>query len=54
MRSMQDTIQVGIVNSSAIFLNITECNEILTLISLSLAIIYTIVKFTKIGKRHQS
>ena len=47
MKSMQDTIQVGIVNSTAIAFNITQCNELLTLISLTLAIIYTIVKFTK-------
>lgn len=51
MKSMQDTIQVGIVNSSAIFLNLTNCNEILTFVSLVLAIIYTIVKFTKLGKK---
>tara|TARA_R110000824_G_scaffold388083_3_gene583526 strand:+ start:265 stop:420 length:156 start_codon:yes stop_codon:yes gene_type:complete len=48
---VKDSLQVAIANSSAIALNLTNCNEFLTFISLSLAIIYTIVKFTKIGKR---
>jgi len=47
MKEVQDTIQVGIVNSSAIFLNVTNCNEILTFVSLVLAISYTIYKFVK-------
>jgi len=50
MKEVQDTIQVGIVNSSAIFLNVTNCNEILTFVSLVLAISYTIYKFVKFEK----
>ena len=47
---MQDSVQVAVANSSAILLNLTNCNELLTFVSLCLAIIYTIVKFTRIGK----
>ena len=45
MTDLKDTIQVGIANGSAIGFSITECNEYLTLISLILAITYTIYKF---------
>jgi hypothetical protein len=51
MKSIQDTLQVGVANSSAIALNLTQCNELLTFVSLSLAIIYTIYKFSRIGKK---
>ena len=44
---MKDSIQVAAVNSAAVGLNLTDCNEVLTMISLSLAIIYTIYKFIK-------
>ena len=50
MKEVQDTLQVGIVNSSAIALNITQCNEILTFVSLCLAIIFTVYKFLKLKK----
>jgi len=45
MKELKDTIQVGIANGSAIGFSITDCNEILTLISLTLAIAYTLYKF---------
>ena len=45
MTEIKDTIQVGIANSSAIALNLTQCNEILTFVSLTLAIVFTIYKF---------
>ena len=51
MKSMQDTIQVAVANSSAIALNLTQCNEMLTFVSLTLAIVYTIYKFSRIGKK---
>ena len=51
MKSVQDTIQVGIANSTAIAFSITECNEILTFISLILAISFTIYKFATYEKR---
>jgi len=51
MKSVQDTIQVGIANSTAIAFSITECNELLTFISLILAISFTIYKFATYEKR---
>jgi len=47
MKEVQDTIQVGVANGSAIAFSITECNEILTLVSLTLAISFTVYKFVK-------
>ena len=40
-----DTIQVGIANGSAIGVSLVEANEILTFVSLLLAIAFTIYKF---------
>ena len=50
MNDLKDTVQVGIANGSAIGFSITDCNEYLTLISLILAIAYTIYKFIKFDK----
>ena len=50
MTEIKDTVQVGLANTSAIALNLTECNEILSFIALVLSIAYTIFKFTKFGK----
>ena len=50
MTDLRDTLQVGIANASAIGFSITDCNEILTLVSLLLAIAYTIYKFIKFEK----
>ena len=50
MTEIKDTIQVGIANGSAIGFSITNCNEILTLVSLALAIVFTIYKFMKFNK----
>ena len=50
MTELKDTIQVGIANGSAIGFSITNCNEILTLVSLVLAIVFTIYKFMKFNK----
>ena len=50
MKEVQDTIQVGIVNSTAIGFSITQCNEILTFVSLIMAIGFTIYKFVKFEK----
>ncbi len=52
MTDLKDTIQVGIANGSAIGFSITECNEYLTLISLILAITYTIYKFIRFEKKN--
>jgi hypothetical protein len=51
MREIQDTLQVGIANGSAIALSITECNAFLTFASLILAIAFTIYKFVKFKKK---
>jgi|TARA_R110002073_G_scaffold171130_1_gene328101 hypothetical protein len=51
MTDLRDTIQVGIANGSAIGFSITDCNEILTLVSLCLAIGFTIYKFMKFNPR---
>ena len=50
MTDLKDTIQVGLANSSAIALNLTQCNELLTFISLALAIAFTVYKFMKFKK----
>ena len=50
MTKVQDTIQVVTANSTAIAFSITECNEILTFVSLCLAISFTIYKFVKYNK----
>ena len=48
---MKDTTQVIVANGAATGLTMTECNQILTLISISLAIIFTIYKFYKLSKK---
>ena len=50
MNDLKDTIHVGIANGSAIGFSITDCNEVLTLVSLVLAIAFTIYKFVKFDK----
>ena len=45
MTHLKDTIQVAIANGSAIGFSITNCNDILTFVSLTLAIVFTIYKF---------
>jgi len=47
MKEVQDTIQVGIANSTAIGISLVEANEILTFVSLALAIGFTVYKFIK-------
>ena len=49
-----DSIQVITANGSAIGLNITSCNEVLTFISLLLAIAFTIYKFTTNAKKEKN
>ena len=52
MTEVKDTIQVGVANTSAIAFSITDCNKILTLVSLILAISFTIYKFFKYEKNN--
>ena len=53
MTEVKDTVQVGLANASAIGFSITDCNEILTLVSLTLAISFTIYKFIQFEKSKQ-
>ena len=48
--NMKDTAGVLIANGGVIGLSIGDCNEILLLISTSLAIVFTIYKFIKLKK----
>lgn len=49
---MKDTTQVILANGGASSLTmIDSCNQILTMVSISLAIIFTIYKFYKLSKK---
>ena len=48
---MQDSIQVGLANSTAIAISVGQINQALTLVSLILAITFTIYKFIKFDKK---
>jgi uncharacterized membrane protein len=50
MTEIKDTLQVGIANGSAIGFSLANANEFLTLISLLLAIVFTLYKFIKYEK----
>ena len=50
MTDLKDTIQVGVANGSAIGVSLVEANELLTFVSLILAIGFTIYKFVKFRK----
>jgi hypothetical protein len=43
-KSLKDTTEIIVMNSAAIGFSITECNEILTLVSLILAITVSLYK----------
>ena len=45
MKEIQDSAQVALANGSAIGISLVEANEILTFVSLLLAIAFTIYKF---------
>ena len=51
MNEIKDTAHVGLANVSAIGVSIAQVNEILTFVSLILAITFTIYKFTKFNAR---
>ena len=48
---MRDTIEVAAANGGALGLTLTQCNEVLQLVSLTLAIAFTIYKFIKSKKK---
>ena len=51
MKEIQDTAQVALANGTAIGISLVEVNEILTLISLSLAIAFSVYKFIMYEKK---
>ena len=48
---MKDTTQVLLANGGASALTLSDANQILTLISISLAILFAIYKFYKLSKK---
>jgi len=46
-KDLKDTVEVLALNAGALGLTLTECNELLQMISLLLAISYTAYKFLK-------
>jgi molybdopterin-binding protein len=48
--TIEDTIQVGMANAGAIGISLASVNEVLTTISLLIAIGFSIYKFTKTKK----
>ena len=48
---MKDSIQVVVANGGASALTMTQCNELLTMVSISLAIAFTIYKFYKLKNK---
>ena len=51
MKEIQDTAQVALANGTAIGISLVEVNEILTFISLTLAIGFSIYKFVRYEKK---
>tara|TARA_R110000751_G_scaffold149537_1_gene254526 strand:- start:917 stop:1075 length:159 start_codon:yes stop_codon:yes gene_type:complete len=50
-KELKDTVEVIVANGGALGLTLTQCNEILQFISLSMAIGFTIYKFMKKNKK---
>lgn len=48
--TIEDTIQVGVANAGAISISLAEINEVLTTVSLIIAISFSIYKFLKTKK----
>lgn len=48
---MRDTVEVVAANGGALTLTLTQCNELLQFVSLSLAIAFTLYKFLKARKK---
>ncbi len=48
--TIEDTIQVGMANAGAIGISLAQVNEVLTTVSLIIAIGFSIYKFTKTNK----
>lgn len=51
MKGVNDTIQVVIANTAGIGISLSNMNEILTFVSLSIAIVFTIYKYFKIKNK---
>tara|TARA_R100000541_G_scaffold39047_1_gene46857 strand:+ start:497 stop:664 length:168 start_codon:yes stop_codon:yes gene_type:complete len=48
--TIEDTVQVGVANAGAIGISLAQFNEVLTTVSLLIAIGFSIYKFTKTKK----
>ena len=48
---MKDTVQILTANGGAIGVSLANINEMLTFLSLALAIVFTIYKFIKLKKK---
>ena len=48
---MKDTIQILTANAGAIGISLADINDVLTFLSLSLAIVFTISKFYKLKNK---
>ena len=48
---MKDTIQIVTANAGAIGISLADVNDVLTFLSLSLAIVFTISKFYKLKNK---
>ncbi len=51
MKNPKDIIEVGIANGGVLGLSLTNINQVLLLVSTSLAIIFTLYKFYKLSKK---
>jgi|TARA_R110000824_G_scaffold33701_1_gene107854 hypothetical protein len=51
MKNPKDIIEVGVANGGVLGLSLTNINQVLLLVSTSLAIIFTIYKFYKLSKK---
>ena len=54
MKELQDNAQVIVANGTAISISLVKINHILTLISLCLAIAFSIYKFVNYDKKKQT
>ncbi len=54
MNNLRDKIKVGLANGSAIGVSLVEANEMLTFVSLILAIAFTLYKFFLYDKKKKA
>tara|TARA_B100000780_G_C21126503_1_gene457283 strand:- start:3981 stop:4154 length:174 start_codon:yes stop_codon:yes gene_type:complete len=52
-KELKDTVEVAVANASALGLTLTQANDILQFISLTLAIAFTVWKFSRGYKKNE-